>query len=306
MSDPFINKEKIGVVLLNWHNWLETKTCLANLARLGNSTEEIITIVVDNGSSDDSVQQLENLTISHLIRLKTNLGFAAGCNHGIRKALEMGCNLILLLNSDVEFAPNFIDPLMGSLHKHPEIGIASPKIVNDETPAKIYYAGGKIFPFRMQDRLIGIGKLDSSKFDQAGFADFGIGCCLLIKREVFEKVGYLDELFFFDYEDVDFCYRAQQMGFCTWYEPGSIIIHKAPLLPRNKHRAFLLGKARITFFFKYIKGHKFWPAFFLECIHTIRVMFNHLIRKRGDLALGYAKGVTSGLRFQVLRNRVEP
>lgn len=215
---------------------------------------------------------------------------------GIRKALDIGCDLVLLLNSDIEFSLDFLDPLQAAFLKRPEVGIVSPKIINDEIPARVYYAGGIIYPFRMKDRLIGIGKFDSPKFDLEGYVNFGIGCCLLIKREVIDKVGYLDDRFFFDYEDIDFCYRAQQLGYKTWYEPQSIIIHKAPLFLRNKLRAFLLGKSRITFFYKYVVGKKFWFAFFLECVFTVRVILNHLIRGRFDLAQGYLIGVSSGTR----------
>jgi GT2 family glycosyltransferase len=285
---------KVGVVLLNWHNWLETSECLDKLTHLRSSQFQLITIVVDNGSQDESVSHLEKLNISHFLPLPSNLGYAGGCNEGIRTALTSGCDYVLLLNSDIAIFPDFLDLLFKVLKTQPEVGIAAPKIINEDKPAKIYYAGGKIFPFRMKDRLIGIGKLDSPKYDREGIVDFGIGCCLLIKGDVFKRVGYLDKRFFFDYEDIDFCYRAHLSGFRTWYEPRSNIIHKAPLLPRNRHRAYLLGNARVTFFFKYVVGLKFWPAFFLEWIYTIRVMLNHIVRNRFDLAQGYLAGVVDG------------
>jgi hypothetical protein len=293
VGEPF--PVKIGVVLLNWQNWQETVDCLHQLESVITTEKDVIPIVVDNGSKDDSVSQLKLMKIPHLVCLDVNLGYAGGCNVGIQKAIEIGCETILLMNSDVDFQPGFLEPLLGNLKSRPQVGIVSPKIINDDNPAKIYYAGGKIYPFRMKDRLVGIGKLDSPDYDQEGPADFGIGCCLLIKREVFEKVGFLDERFFFDYEDVDFCYRARQMGYSTWYTPDSIVIHKAPLLPRNKRRAFLLGLARITFFNKYITGRRYYPALFLEWVYTFRVMANHILRRRLDLALGYLEGVLEGM-----------
>ena len=187
MSDFFSSKPKVGVILLNWNNWLETKACLENLAQIDTSTIDLVTIVVDNGSQDNSITQLEKLDISFLIPLDSNLGYAGGCNRGIVASCEIGCDFILLLNSDVEFSLDFINFLMNVFLKHPDVGIASPKILNDEKPARVYFAGGKIFPFRMKDRLIGIGKLDSHEYDQEGYSDFGIGCCLLIKNEVLTR-----------------------------------------------------------------------------------------------------------------------
>jgi GT2 family glycosyltransferase len=294
MSIPHGNNPIIGVILLNWNNWGETKECLKNLKKIDTTYKQIVTIVVDNGSHDESVLQLEKMEASHLIILESNLGYAGGCNKGIRKAVEIGCDFMLLLNSDTKFNCDFLSPLLDSFNNDPNLGIVSPKILADTQPKKINYAGGKIYPFRMKDRFIGIGKVDSPAFDQEGYVDFGIGCCLLIKKTVFDRIGYLDDRFFFDYEDIDFCFRAQQVGYKIWYEPQSIITHKAPLLPRNRHRAFLLGEARITFFFKYVFGRKFWPAFLLEGVQTVRVMLNHIIRNRFDLALGYLEGVASG------------
>jgi GT2 family glycosyltransferase len=296
MPDHLQKKQVVGVVLLNWHNWLETQECLDKLSKTATTEFKIVPIVVDNGSKDESVLQLAEIGIPNFIALDSNLGYAGGCNVGIQKALEIGSDFVLLLNSDTDFLPGFLSLLLEVFQNHSDVGIVSPKILNDEKPTKIYYAGGKIFPFRMQDKLIGIGKLDSSRYDQEGYVDFGIGCCLLIKRTVFDQVGYLDDRFFFDYEDVDFCFRAQQMGYKIWYEPESVIIHKAPLIPRNKYRAFLLGKARITFFFKYVEGWKFWPAFILECLFTVRVMLNHILRNRFELAQGYLEGVVAGVQ----------
>ena len=138
------NNPSVALILLNWNNSAETLQCLESLKQVVYGSLSII--VVDNGSSDDSLLKLERyreelpLTI---LKNKDNLGFAAGNNTGIQYALTKGAQYILLLNNDTTVAPDFLPELVKDLEEHKDVGIVGPAIYFSQSPKLLWFNGGQ-------------------------------------------------------------------------------------------------------------------------------------------------------------------
>ncbi|HWK09139.1 MAG TPA: glycosyltransferase family 2 protein, partial [Vicinamibacterales bacterium] len=184
--------------------------------------------VVDNGSGDDSVGALRrSLPGVRISALSENGGFSAGCNAGIRAALDRGAGSILLVNSDAVLAPDAIERLTDVAANDPHIGIVAPVLLSREEPDRIASAGIRYSTRTGRMRHRGAGRrIGSLEPGSAHVVDAVSGCVMLIRREVFDRVGFLDERYFFSFEDVDFCLRARAAGFTTVCAQTAIAYHE--------------------------------------------------------------------------------
>lgn len=233
----------IGIVIVNWNGWKDTIDCLDSLAALTlRDNEKVHIVVVDNASADGSVNKLEQYILSSklnvkLVREAQNLGFTGGNNAGIEILLKTGADYILLLNNDTVVSPSFLSRLMASSRKT-HATVVGPKIyfsagfefhkkyTATELGKVIWYAGGIIDWDNMYCSHRGVDEVDHGQYDKAEETPFVTGCCMLVKRKVFETVGLLDNNYFAYLEDVDFCMRAKRAGFILQYEPLAVIWHK--------------------------------------------------------------------------------
>ncbi len=302
MSEPQLSPSrndispKLGIIILNWNNWIDTIRCVDSLLKCSYSNTEIW--VVDNGSEDESIARLNEIDNIHLIPLHINCGFAAGNNVGINVALEQGCDYILLLNNDTDFPMDFIQPLLEPFQVDSSAAVSCPKILYDNPANTIWYAGGKFRQPRIIGEMVGMGELDQKQYDLMEKTDFAVGTCMMIKSDIFSQIGSLDERFFFYHEDVDFCYRARRAGFTTWYQPKSVIIHKVSSSTENQpgKRLYLFQKARVTFLFKYVHGLRVPIVIFMEIIRLLRVIFDGMMHLKLRYPQSYIEGSISGLR----------
>lgn len=218
------NNKKIFNIILNWNGYKDTVECLNSLSEL--SEDNIQTIVVDNGSSGDSYLLLKkNFPNIKIFRSETNLGFSGGNNLGIQQALNNGADYILLLNNDTIVDKDFISPLLNIFEEDKNAGIVSPRINYYSKPDLVWSAGGKISIIRGSG--FAVGNIKSGTIIQAiKEVSFVSGCCMLIKTEVFDKVGLLDDDFFLYLEDTDFCIRVKEAGYKIYVANNSVIYHK--------------------------------------------------------------------------------
>lgn len=209
---------KVSIIILNWNNYKDTKECLESLKKISYSNYEVI--IVDNGSENDSTQKLQKEFPQHTyLYNKDNLGFTGGNNIGMEYAIKAGTDFVLVLNNDVIVANNFLELLVNIALKNPNIGIVGPAIYFYREPKKLSPTGGKINYWRINNKVYDLAKPMEM--------DWIFGCCLLIKREVIETIGYFYVPFFISYEDVDYCVRAKRTGFKVIYEPKARIWHKS-------------------------------------------------------------------------------
>jgi GT2 family glycosyltransferase len=216
----------VAVVVLTWNGRDLTLDCLRSLAAV--KTANLRVLVVDNGSTDDTVAAVRAQGDPRVTVLENgaNLGFAAGNNAGIRRALDSGADFVLLLNNDTVVDPDFVDHLLAGARANPDVGIAGPKIYFFDPPDRIWFAGGEVSMWRGTARHIGIRETDRGQHDRARDVDYVSGCALLARRAVFERVGLLDPGYRAYFEDADLCARATRAGFRVRYVPAAKVWHR--------------------------------------------------------------------------------
>jgi len=266
---------KVSIILLNWNNPYDTVECIESLKEISYPNYEII--VVDNNSTDDSIKELENIRNIQLIRNDSNLGFAGGNNVGIEYALKRSSDLILLLNNDTVVEKEFLSVLVKRAVADKNVGIIGNKVYYYSEPAKIWSAGGGITRLTKRTFQYGENKIDKKRFIREMEVDFLSGCCMLIKREVFERIGLLDAEYFMYYEDVDFCLRAKK--FCkVIYTPGAIIWHKVSGTSNKSYRDYYRMRNYMMLLNKQFSIYGFCLRSFATIVFVERLM-RMLVRK---------------------------
>lgn len=186
--------------------------------------------VIDNASSDESLKQAQKLAKKvnfpcEIIAESTNWGIAKGNNIGIHKALEEGCQYILLSNNDIVLEPSSISNLWVGLQQS-EAAMAVPKIYFHGTDL-IWAAGGKFVYHTGCTWHIGYLQHDNDQYNTKRNISYAPTCFMLIKRQVFQDIGFMDEAYFVYYDDTDFVWRATQKHLQKLvYIPESRIWHK--------------------------------------------------------------------------------
>ncbi len=205
-----------GEVLPDFFSSLERQTC-----------RDYTLYAVDNASTDNTCAFVqEHMPGCVLVRNPDNIGFAAGTNQGVRKALADGCEAILLLNNDVEFGPDLIERLVEGIREF-NCDMTAPMMYYHQPKDRIWAAGGALQPrlgFRAVHR--GLNKPDRGQYEHPCRVTFAPFCCVLIRSAVFDRVGFLDEQYFTYAEDADFMYRCLKVGVTLWYIPGARLWHK--------------------------------------------------------------------------------
>jgi GT2 family glycosyltransferase len=216
----------VAIIVLNWNNAADTLVCLESIKSIAYS--KTIIIVVDNGSTDDSVSVI---TAAYpdivILQAGENLGYAGGNNLGIRFALSQDASFICLLNNDTIVPRDFLDSLVSAFLGRPDLGIATPLIVEMDNPDCVWSAGAILERHKGLVERLYSGTAVSTLRDAEPFqVDVASGSALLIKRDVLVKVGLMDKDFFLYYEEVDWCLRAQAHGYHTMVVPSSVVLHK--------------------------------------------------------------------------------
>jgi GT2 family glycosyltransferase len=215
----------VGVVILNCNGLNDTVECIRSLFKVEYSN--LVTIVVNNGYSYDAIK-LENIFGSKIsiIRLPRNLGVGSGFNAGIRYAMNMHVNFVLMLHNDVIVSKNFLRPLVRALLNCPKAGIAGPKVYFYSEPNRIWHAGHYFNRWRGTFSFRGAGELDCGQFDNIHDVDIVMLTCMLVSRDVIKSIGMLEEGFFTGGEEDDFCLRAGEKAFRVVYVGSSAVYHK--------------------------------------------------------------------------------
>lgn len=256
---------KVAAVILSYNNTLDTIACVRSVAE---SNWPLLAIyVVDNGSRPEVVSELKEHLLkfpsAKLICATQNLGFAAGMNLGIKEALAGGANYILILNNDTVLERDAVAELVRGVNGAPHAAIAAPKILYYHDKSTLWFAGSnKSFPY---PKHRGMGQKDQSQFDTLREISFATGCAMLVKTEILEELGLLDERFFFGMEDREFSLRCLRRGLKILYVPSSIIYHKVGLTRKGNvdfNKAYL-GYLSQLFFIRITKNKLSWVGLFL-------------------------------------------
>lgn len=219
--------DRISVILVNFNGKKYNDKCIKSVL---NSTvkEQIRIVVVDNASTDGSLEELkehwgDNRQVQ-IISLEDNYGFSKANNEGIRWSMENGIEYYLLLNNDTEVKPDAIEKMLESQIKTGAIVV--PKIYYADSPEMIWCAGGEFSHIIKKSKQSGLNQPDSPDFQVGRYCGFANGCSLLLTRSIIEKVGFLDESFFLYYEDTEYSLRARRKGVTVWYCADAVVYHK--------------------------------------------------------------------------------
>lgn len=237
-----------SIIVLNWNGRHLLEECLDSV--LSQTFRDFETIVVDNGSTDGSVDFLNEGWGRKIntIALSSNEGFAGGNNAGIRAS---GGRWIILLNNDTAVDPGWLSALAAAIGRHLEAGMFTPKILNYYRRDEIDNTGHLIYPdglARGRHRL----EKDDGRFDEEGEAAWPSGCAGVYRKEMLDGIGLLDETFFAYGEDVDLGLRARWAGWACFYVPDAVVYHKysATVGSYSPQKAFLVERNRLWILFK--------------------------------------------------------
>ena len=216
---------RVAVVIPMWNQQSLTVRSLRSLAKLSIRPDWVV--VVDNASEPNPLASLKEARPEIVVlRQSVNIGFAAGCNAGIRWALAQGAEAVLLLNNDATVHADLLANLERGLRSGPRIAAVGGKTLTDETPPRIHAAYTVLTFHAPLVRVEGWLEPRTEKFAEEKDVDSVSGGAMLLKREALEDVGLLDEKFFAYHEDVDWCLRARSRGWRIRYVPQALIYHR--------------------------------------------------------------------------------
>ena len=216
--------KSVNIFVLNWNGRDITLDCLASLEKVTYSNANVI--VIDNGSTDDSVVSIkEKYPETDIIEFPTNLGFAGGNNAGFESTANKA-DYTIFLNNDTIVDPYFVEPLINELEIKSNTKQTAPKIYYADKPETIWFAGGKVNLWTGFIRHIGIRKKDSHDYSKKREIDYATGCCICMRTQDFESIELFDQTFPMYAEDVDLSIRLKQKGGSIVFIPESKVWHK--------------------------------------------------------------------------------
>jgi GT2 family glycosyltransferase len=236
----------VRVIVLNWNGWQQTAECLRSLQNLRYERHSVV--VVDNGSTDESVEQLRKLFPGQEILLnQANLGFAGGNNPAIRQALAAGSDYVWLLNNDTVVDPEALTAMVELAEATPQTGAVASAIYRHDSPEEVeVWGGGKV------NFLLGVVRHHLRPVAEKNL-HYLSGASLLLRRRALEKVGLLDDGFFLYWEDTDLGFRLRKAGWKLAVASRARVWHRgnASLGVRNPRLDYYFNRSALRFFHKH-------------------------------------------------------
>ena len=260
------------IAIVNYRTGGLVVDCLASLAPQVGRVGDVRVVITDNASGDDSPDEIERAiadrgwTWATVRRLPRNGGFAYGNNEAVRPALESADppRYVWLLNPDTIVRPGGLAELVAFMDDHPRCGLAGSRLEDpDGTPQRSAFRFFGLASELENGLRLGVySKLVRRRLvapppaDEAARAEWLSGASLFVRREVYERVGYMDEGFFMYFEETDFCRRAADAGFEAWYVPASRVVHlvgqASGIAVTNKRRPRYWFESRRRYLLKHL------------------------------------------------------
>ncbi|XLS30960.1 glycosyltransferase family 2 protein [Flavobacteriaceae bacterium M23B6Z8] len=260
---------RIAVVILNWNGRKLLEKFLPSVTLY---SDEADVYVADNASEDDSISFIKREYPSvRIIQNRTNGGYAKGYNDALA---GLDADIFCLLNSDVEVTKGWLTPVMEVFEKHPEAAIVQPKILDYHKKDHFEYAGaagGFIdslgYPL-CRGRIFQSLEEDKGQYDDITEIFWASGACMFVRKDVFENLGGFDEDYFAHQEEIDFCWRARNKGYKTYYTGFSSIYHVggATLSNMNPKKTFLNFRNSLFSITKNLPKRKVFPILLMRLL----------------------------------------
>ncbi len=301
---------KVAVVILNWNGKGFLERFLPSLVQ-HTKLEGVKLIVADNGSDDDSLEFLSKaFPFIEVITLGRNYGFAEGYN---RALMQIESEYFVLLNSDVEVTPGWLEPMIRLLDKNPLAAACMPKILSEERKDLFEYAGaagGFIdkygYPF-CQGRIFDSVETDYGQYNKARDIFWASGACMFIRGPLFKLAGGLDNDFFAHMEEIDLCWRLKNRGYRIMYEPGSLVYHLGGgTLPQgNPRKTFLNFRNNLFLLYKNLPQEKVKSIMirrlFLDGLSAIRFLIKGSLKEFAAVFNAHMEYYSSFSRYKKFR-----
>ena len=246
----------LAIVVVNYNLKGDTIDCIKSLLQAGAAKERVI--VVDNASSDGSIEAFRETFGEELniIQAPVNRGYPGALNLGIPCAMDMGAKWVLMMNNDTKVAHEFIEELEKAVLRGPQYALIGPLILYYDEPEIIWYLGYRLIP----GTLIGVrsyrGKRVSKDLPALIPMDLMHGCAMMVRRDVFETIGFFDDSQTIYGDDADFSLRAKRAGFKGAAATRAVMWHKVSFTmgPQKPRTRYLKMRNTIFFYRKYSRG----------------------------------------------------
>lgn len=252
---------KITVLILTYNGARWVQPCLKSVLAANPPAAEIL--VVDNQSADETVEFIRSqFPQVKLLVNERNLGFAAGVNQGIRQALAGGADFVLLLNQDTQVRQDWIGRLMSAVEERGAVGIFSPLQLN--------YDGTAIDPGNRQNLAENVPQFTDDawlgRVKGSYPTKLAYGGAMMIHREVIERIGFFDEIFFMYGEDIDFCHRAVRCDVPIWVVPYANVYHYSSMSSHGADSPWIQRAGRRVWIVLDLKDPRraFWVSYLVQ------------------------------------------
>lgn len=293
------SRPPVSVVILNWNGLSHLREFLPSVVRHTPSSLAGI-VVADNGSEDGSAAFVEREFPSvRLLRLDRNYGFTGGYNRALSR---IDAAYYVLLNSDVEVTPGWLEPLVAAVESSPSVAAVMPKMLSFADRSRFEYAGacgGFIdvlgYPF-CRGRLLSVTEEDKGQYDTQREVFWASGACLLVRADLYHTQGGLDEDFFAHMEEIDLCWRLKNAGHRILAEPASTVYHLGGgTLPNESPRKLYLNfRNNLRMLYKNLPSEKLVPVLAVRMVLDGLAAVSYLLRGRGK---GFAAVLRAHLDF---------
>ena len=302
--------KRIAIVILNWNGVDMMRRFLPSVVE--NSKEADI-VVVDNGSTDDSLHYIEvEMPQVRCIALDRNYGFAEGYHRGLR---EVEAEYYLLLNSDVEVREGWLQPMLAYMDAHPEVAACQPKLLCQWAPEYFEYAGasgGYVdalgYPY-CRGRVFNTVEKDEGQYDDVASVLWATGAALMIRSRDYWDVGGLDGRFFAHQEEIDLCWRLRSRGRGVVVVPQSVAYHLGGgTLPQgNPRKEYLNFRNNLLLLYKNLPEARLVKVmrlrFWLDLLASVKFLLTGHVRS--FLAVWRGRRDFYRFRPQFAKDRVE-
>ena len=235
---------KVSIVILNYNGRKYLELFLPSVLASSYANKEVI--IADNGSTDDSIQFLQqNFPHLRIILLPTNIGFSKGYNQALK---EVQSDYYVLLNSDVETPSHWIEPVIELMESDKLIGACQPKILSHNDKHLFEYAGAAGgwmdclgYPFA-RGRIFDVCETDQGQYNTIQPIFWASGAAMFVRAGLYHELSGLEEYFFAHMEEIDFCWRVQLAGYNIYVCPDSLVYHVGGgTLPKGNERKVFLN-----------------------------------------------------------------
>ncbi|EFX52317.1 glycosyltransferase, group 2 family protein [Streptococcus cristatus ATCC 51100] len=240
--------DKVCIVILNYNNCEDTIECVQSLRSAINS-EKYKIVIVDNASTNDSVSKLNNiLSPIEIIVSSENRGYAHGNNIGIKYAEQAGYEYICILNNDTIIDVDFIETCKNELKNSAQVAFVSPALVEYKDNNLIQSTGGDIF---INKGIVTLKNHGARRIELPPKieSDYIGGACIMFRTSILKNIGYIPENYFLFFEETEWCYKAQKMGYKNICLTDSYIYHKGSVSIKSVSglQEYLMARNRVVF-----------------------------------------------------------